>query len=108
MVGKETEYDSFYTTHFNLAFLAELGLKKGDKRIDKAVNRYLDLQKEDGDFFRHFSCLYGLMIRAFILFGYQDDPKVLKRMEQCKKMFEQYCTITQSVRAGIIVNLNIE
>jgi hypothetical protein len=81
IVGKETEYDSFYTTHFNLAFLAELGLKKGDKRIDKAVSRYLNLQQDDGDFFRHFSCLYGLMIRAFILFGYQDDPRVLKTID---------------------------
>ena len=37
-----------------------------------------------------------------------NDPKVIKRMEQCKKMFEQYCTITQSVRAGIQVNLKVE
>ncbi len=35
------------------------------------------------------------------------DPTVLKRIEQCKKFFEQYCTITESVRAGIDVNLNI-
>ena len=35
------------------------------------------------------------------------DPSVLKRIEQCKKFFEQYCTITESVRAGIDVNLNI-
>jgi uncharacterized OsmC-like protein len=33
------------------------------------------------------------------------DPIVLKRINQCKKMFEQYCTITESVRAGIDVNL---
>ncbi len=36
------------------------------------------------------------------------DPKVIKRIEQCKKMFEQYCTITESVRAGIKVNLKVE
>jgi len=35
------------------------------------------------------------------------DPIVLKRINQCKKMFEQYCTITESVRAGIDVNLKI-
>ncbi|MHA1229454.1 MAG: OsmC family protein [Candidatus Helarchaeota archaeon] len=37
-----------------------------------------------------------------------DDPKVLKRFEQCKKFFEQFCTITQSVRAGINVNVEFE
>ncbi|MFX1238299.1 MAG: OsmC family protein [Promethearchaeota archaeon] len=36
------------------------------------------------------------------------DPKVNKRIEQCKKFFEQYCTVTESVRAGIKVNAEIE
>jgi len=36
-----------------------------------------------------------------------DDPAMIKRIEQCKKMFETYCTITESVRAGIPVNLEI-
>ena len=36
-----------------------------------------------------------------------DNPDVIKRMEQCKKMFEQYCTVTESVRAGIQVNVAI-
>ena len=35
------------------------------------------------------------------------DPAVVKRIEQCKKFFEQYCTITESVRAGIDVNVEI-
>ena len=35
-----------------------------------------------------------------------DDPAMIKRIDQCKKMFERYCTITQSVRQGIQVNLN--
>ncbi len=33
--------------------------------------------------------------------------KMRKRAEQCKKMFEQYCIVTQSVRAGIEVNVNL-
>ncbi|MHA1785519.1 MAG: OsmC family protein [Candidatus Helarchaeota archaeon] len=37
-----------------------------------------------------------------------DDPNILRRIEQCKKIFETYCTITESVRAGIKVNVNIE
>lgn len=36
------------------------------------------------------------------------DPQIQKRVEQCKKMFEQYCTITQSVIAGIPVNVNFK
>ena len=36
-----------------------------------------------------------------------DDPVMRKRIEQCKKMFERYCTITESVRAGIPVNLEM-
>ena len=36
-----------------------------------------------------------------------DNPDVIKRMEQCKKMFEQYCTVTESVREGIQVNLDV-
>jgi len=37
-----------------------------------------------------------------------EDPQVLKRAEQCKKLFEEYCTITQSVIAGIPVNVNFK
>jgi len=43
------------------------------------------------------------------------DPEVLKRAKQCLKtvkdgvsFFEQYCIVTQSVRAGIEVNVNID
>jgi len=36
------------------------------------------------------------------------DPAILKRINQCSKFFEQYCTITESVRAGIQVNLDIK
>ena len=37
-----------------------------------------------------------------------DSPKMRKRAAQCQKMFEQYCTITASVREGIDVNVNID
>jgi uncharacterized OsmC-like protein len=42
------------------------------------------------------------------------DPKALKRAKQCLKstkdgvsLFEQFCTITQSIRSGIDVNVNL-
>ncbi|NHJ24434.1 MAG: OsmC family peroxiredoxin [Candidatus Lokiarchaeota archaeon] len=35
------------------------------------------------------------------------DPDARKRAEQCKKMFENYCTVTQSVRDGIKVEVNL-
>jgi uncharacterized OsmC-like protein len=36
-----------------------------------------------------------------------NDPDARKRAEQCKKMYENYCTITQSVRNGIDVDVNL-
>ncbi|MFW9971948.1 MAG: OsmC family protein [Candidatus Odinarchaeota archaeon] len=44
-----------------------------------------------------------------------EDPEALKRAKECLKttkygvsLFEQYCTVTQSVRSGIEVNVNID
>jgi len=44
-----------------------------------------------------------------------EDPDSLKRAKQCLKVakdgvsfFEQYCIVTQSVRAGIEVNVNLD
>ncbi len=37
-----------------------------------------------------------------------DDPDVKKRADQCKKMFEQYCIVTQAVREGINVEVNLD
>jgi uncharacterized OsmC-like protein len=37
-----------------------------------------------------------------------ESPEIRKRADQCKKMFEQYCTITASVREGIEVNVNLD
>ncbi|MFX0023827.1 MAG: OsmC family protein [Candidatus Hermodarchaeota archaeon] len=43
------------------------------------------------------------------------DPEALKRAKQCLKItkdgvsfFEQYCIVTQSVRAGVEVNVNLD
>ena len=37
-----------------------------------------------------------------------DDPIMRKRADQCRKMFEQYCIVTQSVRNGIEVNVDLD
>lgn len=37
-----------------------------------------------------------------------DNPEARKRADQCKKMFENYCTVTSSVRDGIEVNVNVD
>jgi organic hydroperoxide reductase OsmC/OhrA len=36
-----------------------------------------------------------------------NDPATRKRADQCKKMFEQYCVVTQAVREGINVEVNL-
>lgn len=37
-----------------------------------------------------------------------DDPDTKKRADLCKKMFEQYCVVTQAVREGIDVEVNLD
>lgn len=83
--GSGPEYTGYTTTPLVLAYLAELGLTREDYRIEKAANRYLSLQQDDGDFFRHFSCLYGLNIRTFTKLGFHDDPRLLKTVNLLKK-----------------------
>ena len=36
-----------------------------------------------------------------------DDPDTKKRADQCLKMFEQYCIVTQAVREGINVEVKV-
>ncbi|MBU0498174.1 MAG: hypothetical protein KKC68_01195 [Candidatus Thermoplasmatota archaeon] len=81
LYGKGVEYDAYATTHYVLSYLAELGMDKTHPDIAKASNRYLSLQQLDGDFFRHFSCLYALNIRTFLLLGYQQDSRLKKTMQ---------------------------
>lgn len=37
-----------------------------------------------------------------------DDLASRKRADQCRKMFENYCTVTAAVREGIEVNVNLK
>lgn len=75
-IGDGVDYQDFYTTHFNLAYLAELGMDRGDVRIELAVNRYLALQQTDGDFAGHMSCLYAYNLRTLTMLGYGADARV--------------------------------
>lgn len=81
MVGDGTEYGAFGTTHYCLSYLAELGMDKSNVQVAKAADRYLDLQKTDGDFYGHYSCLLGLNIRTFTMLGYGGDPRVRKSID---------------------------
>lgn len=36
----------------------------------------MSLQKEDGDWWQHLSCLYAYNIRTFIVLGYRDDQRI--------------------------------
>ncbi len=78
------------STHFVLAFLAELGLDRQDERVARAVERYLSLTLPDvpnperwqipPDYRNHQSCLYAYNLRTFVMFGYGDDPRIRERM----------------------------
>ncbi len=81
VTGDDVEYGSFGTTHFCLAYCAELGLDRNHPPIRKAAERYLGLQKEDGDWWRHLACLYAYNIRTFILLGYRGDERVQKAIQ---------------------------
>ena len=81
MLGDGVEYGAFGTTHYCLSYLAELGMDRTNPQVAKAAVRYLNLQKEDGDFYRHFSCLLGLNIRTFVMLGYENDSRVKKSID---------------------------
>lgn len=80
-VGDDVEYGSYATTHFCLSYLGELGLTKENHLVAKAAERYLSLQKNDGDWLQHLSCLYGFNIRTFIKLGYRNDPRIQKTID---------------------------
>lgn len=79
--GDGVEYGAFGTTHYCLSYLAELGLDRSHPQVAKAAERYLNLQKTDGDFYRHFSCLLGYNIRTFTMLGYRDDARVKRSID---------------------------
>jgi hypothetical protein len=77
--GDTVDYAMSSSTHFVLAFLAELGLDREDDLVSKAVERYLAL--DPPDFYTHQSCLYAYNLRTFVMLGYGDDPRVRHRAE---------------------------
>ena len=81
VLGDGVEYGSFGTTHFCLAYCAELGLDKTHPLVAKAAERYLGLQKEDGDWLGHYSCLYAYNIRTFVKLGYLRDEHIQKAID---------------------------
>ncbi len=81
VVGEGVEYGSFGTTHFCLAYLSELGVDRTNSQVQKAAQRYLDLQKSDGDWIKHYSCLLGYNIRTFVRLGFRDDEHVQRAMD---------------------------
>jgi len=80
-IGDDVEYGAFATTHFCLSYLSELGLTKENPAIAKAAERYLNLQKNDGDWWNHLSCLTGYNLRTFTRLGYKNDKRIKKTIE---------------------------
>jgi hypothetical protein len=81
VVGDGVLYGAFATTHYCLAYLAELGMRRDHPELARAADRYLGLQAADGDFMRHFSCLFAYNIRTFAMLGYRQDPRVQKTID---------------------------
>ena len=80
-VGDDVEYGSFASTHFCLSYLSELGLTREHPLVEKAADRYLSLQKGNGDFWNNMSCLTGYNIRTFIKLGYRNDSRLQKSID---------------------------
>jgi hypothetical protein len=90
-LGTGVSYAMSSSTHFALAYLAELGLDRTDERVARAVERYLSLEPTDQpnlnpweippDTRNHQSCLYTYNLRTFVRLGYREDPRVQERVE---------------------------
>ena len=80
-VGDGVMYGSFGSTHFYLAYLAELGMDRTQPEVEKAADRYLSLQKPDGDWLNHYSCLLGYNIRTFVRLGYREDVRIKRSID---------------------------
>ncbi len=89
IIGAGVEYADWSTTHYVLSYLVELGLTKDNPLVKKAANRYLSLQQPDGDFWNHYSCLYGINIRTFVKLGFQEDLRLLKTINLLKTMIRE-------------------
>jgi hypothetical protein len=80
-IGEGTYYGGCATTHFCLAYLAELGITRRTKAVEKAAERYLNLQAPDGDWYRHLSCLIGYNVQTYVRLGYKDDKRLKKSID---------------------------
>ncbi len=65
----------------SLSYIAELGLDRDDPRASSAVEHLFSLQQEDGDFFRHYSCYNGLILRTLNRLGFRDDRRTARLRE---------------------------
>ena len=81
VLGDDVEYGAYGTTHYVLSYLSELGIDRNNPMVSRAAERYLDLQRNDGDFYRHFSCLLGYNIRTFVNLGYRGDRRVRRSID---------------------------
>jgi len=81
VLGDGVQYGPYGTTHFVLSYLSELGMDRTDDRIERAANRYLDLQSKNGSWNRSFSCEYTYNLRTFIKLGYREDPRIQKTID---------------------------
>lgn len=89
-VGDGVDYAMSSSTHFMLAYLAELGLDRNHDLVARAAERYLNLTEEElgakgvyarvPDYQTHQSCLYSYNIRTFVMLGYGDDPRLQPRI----------------------------
>ena len=107
VVGDGVEYGSFGTTHFCLAYLSELGVDRTNHLVQKAAERYLGLQQQDGDWLRHYSCLLGYNIRTFVRLGFMEDEHVQRAMDllnqTCRKYDGYLCDIHEGkTRTGSV------
>lgn len=59
----------------SLSYAAELGLDASDERVPRAVEHLFSMQKADGDFYRHYSCYNGLLLRSLNRLGFGSDER---------------------------------
>ena len=65
-----------------LSYASELGLDARDERVARAAEHLFSMQKADGDFYRHYSCYNGLLLRSLNRLGFGSDERtcLLRRL----------------------------
>lgn len=61
-----------------LSYAAELGLDASDERVPLAVEHLFSMQQSDGDFYRHYSCYNGLLLRSLNRLGFGSDERTCR------------------------------